>query len=217
MNIRICEIQFPFRSPTQFLSWWKNSLEKLTLLCIRYSVCTSRYPALARGKSRRCFNAMVTAVDQSVGTIMDALRKSRMDNNSIVVYSSDNGGPARFANNLPLRGLLPTIRFNKSFHLLFLQSQLSYQLACTGSKFGVFEGGIRVPAFVWSHLLPESARGTSTDALIYISDWYACFIFFSHPPNGLYGWFTAVVILPSTEVAALYYFRATVATLKYPR
>jgi arylsulfatase A-like enzyme len=52
------------------------------------------YPHLPAAKSQRCFNAMVTAMDESVGAIYSALKGAnggKMYRNSIIVYSSDNG------------------------------------------------------------------------------------------------------------------------------
>jgi arylsulfatase A-like enzyme len=43
-------------------------------------------------------------VDESVGVIAQAMHDSGMYNNSIMIYSSDNGGPANMSNNMPLRG-----------------------------------------------------------------------------------------------------------------
>ena len=58
------------------------------------------YPSLKAG-SQRCFNAMVTAMDETVGVIHSTLKAAnggRMYNNSLIVYSSDNGGPAKMSN-----------------------------------------------------------------------------------------------------------------------
>ena len=59
----------------------------------------------------------------------------------------DNGGPGQDANNLPLRGC----------------------------KFSVFEGGVRGAAMIHSPLLPSATRGTVSDCLIHLTDWYATF------------------------------------------
>ena len=108
---------------------------------------TDVYPNLPVNGSQWCFNGMVTAMDNSVGKIVDALKTNGLYENTIIVYSSDNGGPASMANNLPLRG----------------------------AKFGVFEGSFRVPAFVHSPLLPPAVVGKSSDATIFMSDWYVTF------------------------------------------
>ena len=62
---------------------------------------TDMYPDLPRNGSRNCFNAMVTALDESVGVIVDSLKSAALYDNTVIVYSSDNGGPARESNNMP--------------------------------------------------------------------------------------------------------------------
>lgn len=47
------------------------------------------------------YGAMVTAVDQSVGRIMEALEKNGFDENTVVIFLSDQGG---YFSNAPLRG-----------------------------------------------------------------------------------------------------------------
>ena len=61
-----------------------------------------------------------------------------------MVVASDNGGsPAAGGNNYPLRGAKKTL----------------------------FEGGVRVPAFVHSPLLAAAARGAVFTGLFHVSDW----------------------------------------------
>ena len=52
--------------------------------------------------------AMVSALDDGVGAVYSALEKNNMVNNSVIVFTTDNGGPANgfdynAANNFPLR------------------------------------------------------------------------------------------------------------------
>lgn len=55
---------------------------------------------------RRIFAAMLANMDDSVGAVMNQLRKSGLEENTLVFFLSDNGGPTRelTSSNLPLRG-----------------------------------------------------------------------------------------------------------------
>ncbi|GLH14180.1 Arylsulfatase B [Gryllus bimaculatus] len=63
---------------------------------------------------RRRFAAMLSELDQSVGRVVAALNRAKMLSNSIIIFSTDNGGPAagfnrNAASNWPLRGEFSTI------------------------------------------------------------------------------------------------------------
>lgn len=99
---------------------------------------------------RRRYAGMVTQFDEHVGLLRDAIVAGGWWENSLIVMSSDNGGPlynngAPGASNWPLR-------------------------AGKGSS---FEGGIRVPCFVSGGAVPVRARGTQRDGLVTLWDWYA--------------------------------------------
>ena len=75
-------------------------------------------------EKRRTYAAMVSAVDDGVGLVLNKLEEKGISNNTMVFFLSDNGGPERAnaSDNGPLRG----------------------------QKSDVFEGGIRVPfAMQW--------------------------------------------------------------------
>lgn len=95
---------------------------------------------------RRIYAAMLTSLDNAVGKVKDALVAKGLYNNSVIVFTTDNGGPAagydqNMASNYPLRGVKSTL----------------------------WEGGVRGAAFVHSPLLASKGR-VSMD-LIHVTDW----------------------------------------------
>lgn len=73
-----------------------------------------------RQQGKPAYAAMVESVDDSVGRVMKTLRDLNLDERTLVIFTSDNGGTARATDNSPLRA-------NK------------------GSN---YEGGIRVPVII---------------------------------------------------------------------
>lgn len=57
-------------------------------------------------ENRRTFAAMMSALDENVGKVLDKVRSMGQEENTFIVFLSDNGGPTRqtTSNNLPLRG-----------------------------------------------------------------------------------------------------------------
>lgn len=72
--------------------------------------------------------AMVEALDESVGTVIDTLRRHQLDERTLVFFLSDNGGYRHYGDT---------------------HDQISSNGSLRGQKGEVFEGGHRVPAIAW--------------------------------------------------------------------
>jgi arylsulfatase A-like enzyme len=91
------------------------------------------YPEL-EGK-RQAYAAMLTAVDDAIGEIVNAVEKAGARNNTLFIFSSDNGGPSP-----------GKITDNGEFR---------------GAKGGLYEGGVRVAAFAtWDDHIPAGSTIT---------------------------------------------------------
>ncbi len=94
--------------------------------------------------ARRTVAGMLSAVDEAVGKIVKALDEKHLRDNTLIIFSSDNGGvqPGIRTNNTPLRS----------------------------GKGSIYEGGMRVSAFA---VFPEKIpAGKSIDFPTHIVDWY---------------------------------------------
>ena len=93
---------------------------------------------------RRTYAGMLAAMDEAVGRIVDAIEKSGRRNNTLFVFSSDNGGfnPGRVTDNGALRD----------------------------GKHTLYEGGVRVCAFAtWDgRIKPKS----TIEQPLHMVDWY---------------------------------------------
>ena len=77
---------------------------------------------------RRAYMAAVTCMDDAIGNVLQTLKNKGLEDNTIIIFMSDNGGTPSVANNSPLRG----------------------------GKAQFFEGGIRVPCIIkWPGLIPK--------------------------------------------------------------
>ncbi len=91
-----------------------------------------RFSAISDQK-RRTYAAMLSAMDDGIGAVLGKLREGGIEENTLIFFISDNGGPpqSNSSRNDPLRG----------------------------TKAQVWEGGIRVPYVLqWKGVLPAGKR-----------------------------------------------------------
>ena len=91
---------------------------------------------------------MLWRLDAAVANATDALRRHGLWDETLLLFTADNGGIGPYANSHPLRG----------------------------HKHDPWEGGTRATAFLAGGFLPDALRGQSTGAkLVHVADWYPTF------------------------------------------
>lgn len=118
--------------------------------------------ALFEGHPRQTLAAMTWSLDRSVGHVMNTLKEQGLEDNTIVVFFSDNGGPrSNTSSNVPLKG----------------------------TKGTEFEGGHRVPFIIkWNDEAKGNAKYTKlTSALDLFPTFLAAAGITAQPKNKLDG------------------------------
>lgn len=110
LQVTFNAVHAPLQAPAKYLDRFKN-------------ISDERHQTYA---------AMLSALDDNVGRVLSAVHDKKLDEDTLVFFISDNGGPpqANTSNNAPL----------------------------AGSKGSVWEGGIRVPFLLrWTGHVPAGA------------------------------------------------------------
>jgi arylsulfatase A-like enzyme len=97
---------------------------------------------MAAGGSPAAYAAIMQSLDSNIGRVLAALKRAGLERDTLVVFTSDNGG-----------------------------ERYSYNWPFSGEKFGLNEGGTRVPAIAhWPGVTPANAV---TDQMAITMDWTA--------------------------------------------
>eukprot|EP00730_Choanoeca_flexa_P005232 TRINITY_DN11911_c0_g1_i2.p1 TRINITY_DN11911_c0_g1~~TRINITY_DN11911_c0_g1_i2.p1 ORF type:complete len:521 (+),score=90.40 TRINITY_DN11911_c0_g1_i2:365-1927(+) len=107
--------------------------------------------------NRRIYAAMVELLDSGVKNITDALKAKGMWHDTLLTFSSDNGGPS-FDNTSGCKGE---------------NGGNNYPLK--GGKLSAFDGGVRVNSFVNGGRLADANRGHVYNGYVHIADLYQTF------------------------------------------
>ena len=98
---------------------------------------------------RKQYHAMVHLLDDILGQLVDQFKAKGLWNDTLLVLTSDNGGPTK------------------------LVESGSTNFDLRGGKYSDWEGGVRAAAFCSGGFVPESRRGVVLDEPMHIVDWYA--------------------------------------------
>ncbi|EDM25057.1 putative exported uslfatase [Lentisphaera araneosa HTCC2155] len=148
LNLCYYTVHTPVTGKKDKVKKYEEKLKKIS--ANQQSSSTQDYVTFARDKQDNAeYAAMVESMDENIGRLNKFLKQSGLDKNTVVIFTSDNGGLS--TNKNPKAG--PT----SSFPL-------------RGGKAWVYEGGIRVPLIIkW----PESTQaGSEISSPVISTDFY---------------------------------------------
>ncbi|KAG7374800.1 twin-arginine translocation pathway signal protein [Nitzschia inconspicua] len=139
----------PLQVPQEYLDRFDFMSDDETMCNAQTSTVIGPDDTAPKYSCRKQYHAMVKVLDDIIGTLVDRLKDRGMWDNTLLIFTSDNGGPVNpeesAATNHPLRGC----------------------------KYSDWEGGVRAVAFVSGGFIPLERRGKVVEDPIHIADWYA--------------------------------------------
>lgn len=131
--------------------------------------------AFIEDDNRRVYHAMVNFLDDQLLNITTTMKELGMWNNTLMILSSDNGGyvkaPQGACNTTTSSSPRPDTDIGHGT-TCFNGEAGANNYPLRGGKYTMFEGGIRVNAFVSGGFVPPERRGTTLNDMIHIADWY---------------------------------------------
>ena len=136
IHVAFTAVHVPLQEPRRWLKVYDNQIDE---------------------PSRRLFAACATHMDDAIGKIVAALDETGQRENTLILFTSDNGGSFAWTRTSQYGGghlPCPVLGNNSPLR---------------GGKAEVYEGGIRVPACVnW----PGTLKPGTVDAPLHIVDWF---------------------------------------------
>jgi len=135
-------VHTPIQANKKYIEHYKNKLEKLRLPGVPRAAEHDAYTTLMQANAE--YASMVQALDMNVGKLMDAISEQGLSENTIIVFTSDNGG-------------LTTLSYRDWIAPTSV-------MPLRAGKGWCYEGGIRVPLIIKTPSMKTSA--TSSEAVI---------------------------------------------------
>lgn len=136
--------------------------ERLTETRYRgFRVLPDRTVKIKQHQDNPQFAAMVESVDESLGRVVNRLDQLGIDDNTIVILFSDNGGMSAANFGRPSRVVKPD-QLDRAFS--------TSNLPLRGAKGWLYEGGIREPLII--HWPGQNANGTVCQVPVISTDFY---------------------------------------------
>lgn len=160
--------------------------DKDTPLFLNYNSKIAHYPLQApleyqrrfahiANDNRRMYHAMVNFLDDQLKNLTGMFKEMGLWDDTLMIFTSDNGG---YVKN-DLGGCNTTSGTDGAEDTdwghgttCFNGEAGANNWPLRGGKYAMFEGGIRVNAFVSGGYLPTSARGSKLEGIVHVADWY---------------------------------------------
>jgi hypothetical protein len=128
---------------------------------------------------RRMVAGMVTAMDQGMQNITEALEAAGMMNDTLIVFTTDNVRPPAAGMgdlmHLPrfdARSVLQLLHASQGGPANGFNENMASNMPLLGRKHTLYQGGVHGVGFISGAGIQPAQRGTVSDALVHVSDWY---------------------------------------------
>ena len=129
------------------------------------------YPSSWR-EDRRWYAAMTSYWDASLGNITDLVKAKGMWNDTLLIMTTDNGGPTYWVQKPNVSDTWMPEVFPNGWGA---HGGGASNWPFRGSKVSNWEGGTRGASFVSGGFLPVAMRGTVCNEKVHVADYYATF------------------------------------------